>query len=233
MSRDSNSHFEGAIILDDDGVSPNNTGPISYFGFDKSPNATDESNGPRISGGQGFGDNPAFLAPRGSIYLPGLGQWVWHNIDGTTTGWVRLLQDGSLPAPLATPTPTMEGVITIDLPDTGAVLTQTNLFPFPNSVRIGQVIRATYYKLEASGTANVTVQTQFTLGPGTQDFHAAPVALNVGWAAGFMSVVNPADLFQDLTANVAFTGGQMNVIQTKSVPGENNAVRVVVEVIGG
>ncbi len=233
MSRNSNSHFEGAIILDDDGVSADNTGPISYFGFDKSPNATDESNGPRISGGQSFGDNPTFLAPQGSIYLPGLGQWVWHNVDGTTTGWVRLLQDGLLPPVGPTPTPVMEGVITLDLPDTGAVTTQTNTFPFPNGVRIGQVIRATYYKLEAAGTANVNVQTQFTIGPTIQDFHAAPVVLNVGWAAGFMSVVNPTDLFQDLTINVAFTGGQLNVIQTKSLAAENNAVRVIIEVVGG
>lgn len=229
MSRNSNSHFEGAIILDDDGQSANNTGPISYIGFDKSVTADDESEGPRISGRSGGIEPPTFEAPQGSMYLPGLGQFVWHNVDGTTGGWVRLLQEGSFPPTPATPSPTYEGVISIDLPDTGAVLSQQTTFPFPATVQVAQVLKVTYYKLEAAGTANVTIQPNMVNAGVPEPFHAAPIALNVGWAAGFMDVVEPSDLFQTLTANVLFSGTFLRIDQVKALAGENNAVRVVIE----
>jgi len=240
MSRDSNSHFEGAIIFDDDGDSSDNTGPVSYFGFGKGPSGgPDESIGPRVLS-RATATNPTFLAPQGSIYLPSA-QFVWHNIDGTTGGWVRILQEGAFPAIPADPAPAYQGVITFDLPDTGAILSQQNNFPFPaptaannQPIVIDEVTRVTYYKLEAAGTANVTVQTSFvTFGGATvQPFHSAPVALNVGHAGGFMDVVKPTNLFQTLQATPLNPANSvLRVDQVKSLAGENNAVRVVIEVI--
>lgn len=241
MSRDSNSHFEGAIIFDDDVDSGDNTGPVSYFGFGKNPSTSpDESIGPRVSGRRTATD-PSFVAPQGSIYLPGLGQFVWHNVDGTAGGWVRILQEGSFPRLPANPAPAYQGVITLDLPDTGGVLTQTNNFPFSapsgfgtSPIVIEEVVRVTYYKLEAAGNANVTVQTSFTSfgGATVEPFHSAPIVLNAGHAGGFMDVVKPTNLFQTLQASPSNPfNSVLRVEQVKSLAGENNAVRVVIEVI--
>jgi hypothetical protein len=240
MSRDSNSHFEGAIILDDDGDSSDNTGPIAYFGFGKGPSGgPDESIGPRVLAQRTFVD-PAFTAPQGSLFLP-RAQFVWHNIDGTPAGWVRIIQEGTFPAIPADPAPAYQGVISIDLPDSGAVTTQITEFPFtiPGGannfpVVIDQVTRVTYYKLEAAGTANVTVQPSFVSfgGATVEPFHSAPVVLNVGHAGGFMDVVKPTNLFQSLQATpLSPLNSVLRVEQVKSLAGENNAVRVVIEVI--
>jgi hypothetical protein len=231
MSRDSNSHFEGAIILDDDGLSTDGTGPISYVGFDKSL-VTDESAGPRLSGRATSGP-PAFIAPRGSIFMPGLDDWAWHNIDGTVTGWRRLLQEGQLPPAPAAPIPAIDGIIAIDLPDTGANLTLDTDLIIPAGVDISQIVDSWGYKLDASGALGCTIQvTIIPLLGVPQTVWGSPLVLNAIFATPHGARINPRDLN---VVDTSMIGGAttLRYTQVKANVGDNNAVKVCLEVLGG
>ena len=231
MSRDSNSHFEGAIILDDDGLSADGTGPISYVGFDKSL-VTDESTGPRLSGRATSG-LPAFVAPRGSIFMPGLDDWAWHNIDGTVTGWRRLLQEGQLPPAPAAPVPAIDGIISIDLPDTGANLTLDTDFPVPAGVDISQIADSWCFKLAAGGALGCTIQVTLIPNVGVPAIvWGAALVLNAVFASPHGARINPRDLN---VVDTAMIGGAttLRCTQVKANIGDNNAVRVCLSVLGG
>ena len=227
MSRPgSNSHFEGAIILDDDGTSTDNTGPVSYVGFGMDPNS-DESIGPRISGLR-QGGTPLggwFAAPVGSLYLSGTGdptRSVWHNIDGTVNGWVQLLQQGTLPVPSIPPTPSSGAYIIIDLPDTGALLTLDTDFIL--TWDISGILDTWAYKLDATGIATDTLMPILN----GNNLYAAVLPLIGLVGAGIGGRINPRDLLLTATASA---GDTLRLTQNKALAAHNNAVRWIATVI--
>tara|TARA_R110000824_G_scaffold93519_5_gene226105 strand:+ start:15469 stop:16170 length:702 start_codon:yes stop_codon:yes gene_type:complete len=228
MSRNSNSHFEGAIILDDTGTSPDGTGPISYVGFDKATLGNpDESAGPRISGEE-HGGAPGFDAPRGSVYLPGTGsvvnQFVWHNI-GTEIApeWVRLIQEGRQPTPVPG-VPSIESSIVIDLPDTGAVLTLDTDIVMPDNAQLRSVQEIITYKLGATGAAGCTIQVTCDPAGVPIDAFSVPFVINQAFVSPFMTKAEPPDLARSM---FVVSGDTLRFSQAKLNVGDNNAVRVV------